>query len=43
MRAKGLELALEDMLVGKCFLGLLCLEPFWVTNSFFNLKIIDLP
>ena len=33
MKLKGLELALEDMLVGKYFLGLLCLEPFWVTRS----------
>lgn len=42
MKSEGGELALEDMSVRKHFLGLLCLEPFWVTNSFVNLKIIDL-
>lgn len=42
MKSEGVALALEDMAVGKHFLGLLCLEPFWVTNSFVNLKIRDL-
>lgn len=33
MSSEGLELALQDMLVGKCFVGPLCLEPFEVPNS----------
>lgn len=41
MRSEGLELALQDMLVGKCFVGPLCLEPFEVPNSL-NLKIVDI-
>ena len=41
MSSEGLELALQDMLVGKCFVGPLCLEPFEVPNSL-NPKIVDI-
>lgn len=41
MRPEGLELAPRAMLVGKCFLGPLCLEPFEVPNSL-NPKIVDI-
>ena len=42
MMSAGVEPALEDMLGGKHFLGL-CLERFWVTDFFVNLKIVDVP
>lgn len=41
MSSEGLELAPQDMLVGKCFVGHLCLEPFEVPNSL-NPKIVDI-